>query len=205
MVAQPKPMTVAAFMALPDDGTRREFVRGEVRRMTPVGRRHGRIETALTSAIDHYLDDKARALGWQPEQGILARDQLVGFVLGGEVGLRFTTPDDPDQVRGADGAYVPPEQGARATWDDDGYFPEVPRLVIEVISPTDSDSDVSEKVQDYLAGGAQRVWRVDPKRRRIYIDDVEAPTRVVRWGESLTDDELLPGFVLPLNLIFPAP
>jgi hypothetical protein len=39
--------------------------------------------------------------------------------------------------------------------------------------------------------------------RASYIHDATAPTRVVRGAESLTDEKLLPGFALPLNLIFP--
>ena len=37
----------------------------------------------------------------------------------------------------------------------------------------------------------------------VHIHDAAAPTRIVRGTESLTDEALLPGFVLRLNLIFP--
>ena len=43
------------------------------------------------------------------------------------------------------------------------------------------------------------------KRRRVYIVDAAAPTRVVHWGESVTDNDLLPGFALLLNLLFTEP
>ena len=38
-----------------------------------------------------------------------------------------------------------------------------------------------------------------------HIHDADAPTRVVRWDSTLTDEELLPGLELPLRVIFPAP
>lgn len=205
MVAQPRPMSLAEFMALPDDGNRHEFVRGEVRVMPPPKGKHGRIEIALSSAIDRYLDDRARTLGWEPEHGLDARDQLVGFMAGGEFGMQFSLPDDPSQIRGADVVYVPAEQYARVEWDEREYFPAVPHLVIEVISPSAKAVHVDEKVQDYLAGGAHRVWCVYPQLRSVHIHDADAPTRVIRWDDSLTDDELLPGFALPLRYIFSAP
>ena len=205
MVVQSRHMSLAEFMALPDDGNLHEFVRGEVRVMPPPKGRHGRVETALLAAIDRYLDERARALGWDPEHGLDARDRLVGFVAGGEFGMQFSVPDDPNQVRGADGVYVPAEQYARVTWDEQTYFPEVAHLVIEVISPSETATDVGEKVQDYLAGGARRVWCVYPLLRAVHIHDADAPTRVVRWDGTLTDEELLPGLELPLRVIFPAP
>jgi len=203
MVVQTKHSSLDEFMALPDDGNRHEFVRGEVRTMPPLKGTHGLVEIALLSAIDRYLEDQARALGWEPVQGLGARNRSVGLVAGGEFGLRFTLPDDPTQVRGADGVFIPAEQLATVPWDRSEYFPGVPRLVIEVISPLESADDVAEKVQDYLAGGARRVWCAYPRRPVVHIYDVDGPLRVVGAGSSLTDEELLPGFSLPLTLIFP--
>lgn len=205
MVAQAGQMSLAEFMALPDDGNRHELVRGEARVMPPPKGVHGRIESAITEILGRYLDDRARALGWEPEHGLDARDRLVGFVAGGEFGVQFSLPDDPHQIRGADVAFIPADQYARVEWDEQEYFPEVPYLVIEVISPSEAAMDVDEKVQDYLAGGAHRVWCVYPLRRTAHIHDADAATRVVRWDESLTDEELLPGFALPLRYIFSRP
>ncbi len=207
MVALSKPIGVEEFMSLPDDGNRHELVRGEVRVMPPPKGKHGFIEAAISAAMDRYLDSRAQALDWTPEQGPDSRARLVGFVAVGEFGMQFSLPDDPVQIRGADGAYVAPEQYARvaASWTDETYFPEVPHLVVEVISPSETAADVEEKVQDYLDGGARRVWCIYPKRRRVHVHADDGLTRVVRWDEDLTDDALLPGFSLPLRHIFLAP
>ena len=209
MVAQPQPqqpprMTVEEFMALPDDGNRHELVRGELRTMPPPHGMHGRIEIEIMAELRAYLMRRAEAAGWTPDQGLAARDRLVGFVAAGEVGLQFTLPDDPNQIRGADGVYVPAEQVAAVGWDGRGYFPAVPHLVIEVIGDATRADDLAEKVQDYLTGGARRVWCLYQRTRTIHIHDASAPLRVVRGGGALTDDELLPGFSVPLALIFPA-
>jgi len=200
-----RPMTVAEFMALPNDGNRHELVRGELRIMPPPKGVHGLIEAAVVAAIDRYLDNKARGLGWNERQGIMARNKLAGFVAGGEFGMQFTLPDDPNQIRGADAAYVPADQFASVSWDRKEYFPAVPHLVIEVISSSERADDIIEKVQDYLTGGARRVWCLYPARRAVYIHDADGPMRVVRGADAvLTDDELLPGFSVPLNMVFVA-
>jgi Uma2 family endonuclease len=202
VVAEARSLTVEDFLALPDDGNRHEFVRGEVRSMPPPKGVHGKIEARLIVVLGQYLDERARSLGWAPEQGVEACERLVGFLAGGEFGMRFTLPDDPNQIRGADVAYIPAEQLAQVDWDQEAYFPAVPALVIEVVSPTDSADDVAEKVQDYLAGGARRVWCVYPRLRRIHIHAADGPTRVLRHGDTLVDGDILPGFSLPLAWIF---
>lgn len=83
-------------------------------------------------------------------------------------------------IRGADLVYIPPEQLAQVAWDEHEYIPAVPARVIEVIGASDRASAVAEKVQDYLAGGARRVWCVYPESRTIHIHDADAPTRMVR-------------------------
>jgi hypothetical protein len=110
VVAEARSLTVEDFLALPDDGNRHEFVRGEVRSMPPPKGVHGKIEARLIVVLGQYLDERARSLGWAPEQGVEACERLVGFLAGGEFGMRFTLPDDPNQIRGADVAYIPAEQ-----------------------------------------------------------------------------------------------
>jgi len=103
---------------------------------------------------------------------------------------------------GADCVYVPAEQWAQVNWDGQGYFPAVPWLVIEVISPSDSAADIAEKVQDYLAGGARSVWCVYPQKRTIHVYSEDAPPRFLLKTATLTDDDILPGFAAPLAWIF---
>ncbi len=195
-----QPTALEAFLALPDDGEQHEFVRGEVRRMPPAKGDHGLIESDLLAELNRYLDARAVDMGWTLAQGREARRRLVGFVAGGEFGMRFAVPDDPQQIRGADGVYVSADQYARVNWDrTTEYFPEVPTLVFEVISPSESADDVAEKVSDYLAGGARRIWCLHRKWRGVVIYDPDAPIRVLHQDDVLTDDEILPGFSLVIH------
>ncbi len=202
MVTKSRMVSVEEFMALPNDGNRHELVRGEIHSMPPPKWKHGAIEAGLMTKINGYIERRAMALGWSPDQGPEACWRLVGVVAVGEVGIQFVLPDDPHQIRGADGVYIPPDQYAQVSWDEDSYFPGVPHLVVEVISASETATDVAEKVEDYLRGGAKRVWCVYPRLRVIHIHALDAPSRILSWPETLTDD-ILPGFALPLNQLFP--
>ncbi len=150
-------MTFADLMAQPDDGYLHELVRGEIVRMPPPRTGHGYVEAALIEAIGRYLYDRALTLDWQEMQGRKARDKLVGRLMSGEAGVRFSLPDDPDQTRGLDVGYLSPEQVARLEdTPDDEYIREMPVLVAEVISSSETADYINEKVTDYLAAGAHR-------------------------------------------------
>lgn len=59
-----------------------------------------------------------------------------------------------------------------------------PLLCIEVLSPSDSLSDLQERVDDYVAMGVPYIWAVDPTRRRAYL--ASATGFVQPQGRELT-------------------
>lgn len=61
-----------------------------------------------------------------------------------------------------------------------------PDLAVEILSPGDRWSEVEEKVADYLAAGARRVWLVDPRAD----------------ADILEGEDVVPGFALPLAELF---
>ena len=59
-----------------------------------------------------------------------------------------------------------------------------PLLCIEVLSPSDSLSELQERVDDYVAMGVPHIWAMDPNRRRAYI--ASAAGFVQPQGRELT-------------------
>ncbi len=197
-------MTFDDLMARPDDGCLYELVRGEIIRMPPPKEDHGYIEAALVASIDRYLYGQALALGWEARMGRPARDLLVGRLISGEAGVRFSLPDDPDQTRGLDLGYVSVEQVTRLGPVRSGqYMTEMPVLVAEVISPSETAAYVNEKVSDYVAGGARLVWLLYPKTRTVAVHYPDGTARTVPAGGVLDGDTILPGFAERLINIFP--
>jgi hypothetical protein len=171
--------------------------------MPPPKGRYGQLEARLVEAIARYLYRRAGALGWDESQGSDARDRLIGSIYSGEAGIRFSLPDDPDQVRGIDVAYLSPEQVARHhTHGSDDYIPEVPVLVAEEISASETATYIDEKVRDYLAGGARLVWLLFPKTRTVQVFRPDAPMIVRAVGEQLDGTDVLPGFSATVAALF---
>jgi Uma2 family endonuclease len=196
-------MTFNDLMAQPDDDYLYELVRREILRMPPPKEDHGCVEAALVEAIGRYLDDRALALGWEKSQGRAARNRLVGRLLSGDVGVRFSLPDDPDQLRGLDVCYLSAEQVARlGAVPTAEYLVEMPALVVEVISPSETASYVNEKVNDLLRGGAQMVWLFYPKTRTVMVLRPDGSARMIPAGGLLDGNDVLPGFTVELASIF---
>lgn len=76
-----------------------------------------------------------------------------------------------------------------------------PELVIEIISPGQAFSDLSEKAVDYLNGGVKRVWLIDSQVKKITIFYPDCPPQIKQGVDSLAD-EILPDLNITPQQIF---
>jgi len=107
---------------------------------------------------------------------------------------------DPDTVRRTDVLYISNERYAQ--YGGSGYLKIAPELVVEVLSPDDSWSEVTEKVEAFLEAGVDRVWVVDPRLKQVSVFWSSTKIQHLHEGETLSDEELLPGFRLDVAEIF---
>jgi Uma2 family endonuclease len=113
-------------------------------------------------------------------------------------------PDDPNRVRRADAAFISLERFSVEQYETAGHIRVCPDLIVEVISPGNSASEVNRKVEEWLRAGAKLVWVVDPDARLAFAhrpDGVE----VRREADALMGDPVLPGLVIPLADLFRLP
>jgi Uma2 family endonuclease len=83
-----------------------------------------------------------------------------------------------------------------AAWD------VVPDLAIEVNSPTNTGNEIIAKVDEYFRAGVQRVWVVYPNARTVYHYESPNQVKILQVGDTLDGAPLLPGFHLPLAMLF---
>ena len=159
-----------------------ELVKGRIVPLTPTGAEHADVEFELGMRLRSYGKETKR-----------------GRALGGEVGIYIRR--NPDTVRAADIVFISSERDAQPRAK--GYLEVAPELVVEVLSPDDRWSKVTEKLADYFSVGVARVWVLIPKLRRIL--SYRSPTEVVQYdeGQILTDEDLLPGFSVAVTDLFP--
>ncbi|HKO58338.1 MAG TPA: Uma2 family endonuclease [Thermoanaerobaculia bacterium] len=176
MTVDTRLMTADELLRMPEDGYRYELVQGELRKMSPAGEEHG-----------HIVHEIGRRLGNH------VYERKLGRVYGPDVG--FLIARDPDTVREPDVSFVRADRVVPTP----KYFPGPPDLAIEVVSPNDTYSEVRAKKDEYLRAGVKAVVIVDPPTRTVTI---HRPTGVEEVQGTLTLEDIVPGWSLPLSDIF---
>jgi Uma2 family endonuclease len=177
----PTTMTAEDLWRMPDDGMKHELVRGELRTTTPPGYEHGWIGQRI-----------ARRLGTHADEGNL------GDVTG-EVG--FKLPTEPETVRAPDVAFVARER-IPASGRPRRFFEGAPDLAVEVVSPSDTSTEVHEKALDWLAAGARLVLVVHPRPRTVTA--YRSPTEIVilRDSDTLEAGDVVAGWSVAVAELF---
>jgi len=171
--------TAEEYAALPDTGAPRDLVRGKVVEMSWPGGRHGTIATRAMFTLTVWANEHG---------GRVLSD--TGFLL----------ERRPDTVRAPDVAYLPAEHAETA--DSRQHVPVAPRVVIEVNSPNDAAGVVIDKARWWLAHGVKQVWIADDTSRTVTVYHPDGAARVYGESDTLTADDVLPGFALPLSDLF---
>jgi Uma2 family endonuclease len=175
-------VTADELLLIPDDGFRRELVRGEVRVMTPAGRPHGRVASRILSRLERHVE--ARSLGES---------------YAAETGFRLTS--DPDTVLAPDASFVRRER-LEKMGETEGFIPGAPDLAVEVISPRDSFADVEDKVSKWIGAGCRMVVVVNPRSRLTWVYQPDSHAVSLTDGDVLDGGDVVPGWKLPLRELF---
>jgi Uma2 family endonuclease len=175
-------ITAEELLLLPDNGTRRELVRGEVREMAPAGDEHGEIAMTIGSELRQHV-----------------KTNRLGRVYAAETG--FIISRNPDTVRAPDAAFVRQEVIA-ATGRLRGFRSGAPDLAIEVISPGDSYTEVQEKVMEWLDAGCRMVVTIDPRRRILTVYRSRHDIEILTEEDTLSGGDVVEGWQLPLSELF---
>ncbi|MCC6315135.1 MAG: Uma2 family endonuclease [Thermomicrobiales bacterium] len=173
-------MTAEELYALPED-ERGELVRGEMRLVAPVNIDHVIVVGRLIGRLEPFC--RAHDLG----------------IIGPEGGFKLAR--DPDVVLAPDVAYIRadrvPPRGQRT-----GFQEIVPDLAVEVASPGDSASEMTERVRIYLEAGVRLVWVIDPVSETATVYAADRSARLLLPGDVLEGGDVLPDFALPLDDLF---
>jgi Uma2 family endonuclease len=184
-----KPMTAEELLKLPRGRFRYELIKGELKKMAPAGFEHGTIAMDVGTSLNTYV--KANGLG---------------KVCAAETGFKLSS--NPDTVRAADVAFVSRER-LEQTAPGKGYRLGAPDLACEVISPSDSYTEVQEKVVEWLNAGTRSagflsvmVLVVDPEKRAVAVYHSLTDVRFLGEQDVLEGGEVVPGWELSVAEIF---
>ena len=174
MTTATKPTTAVELLRMPapPDGSRLELIRGELVVMTPAGGRHGEITLAIGAIVRGY-----------------AKEHDLGRVVSNDTGV--FTRRDPDTVLVPDIAFW---RRTRLPEMPEGFVEVTPDLVVEVVSPTDTQAHLHQKVLEYLDHEVVLVWVVDPKTRTATVYKSRQDVSILGESDDIDGREVLPGF-----------
>lgn len=176
-------VTAADLLRMPRGVWRYELVRGELRRMSPAGHAHGRIAARFLLRL-----------------GLHVERQRLGAVYAAETGFVLQTA--PDTVRAPDVAFVTAARLRSTPLSPEGFFPGAPDLAVEVVSPSDSYSDVHAKVIEWLDGGCRVVVVADPKKQSAAVYRSLTSVVLLSGEQALVIEDLLPGWSVQVSDLF---
>lgn len=180
-------LTTADLLAFPDnDGVERWLIDG-VLREKPVSTRHRlhcKIMATLSCILRNWVDTLRVPRG---------------EVLCGPVGVILER--GPDTTIGIDVVYVSPEVAANVA-DETAFINGIPSLVVEILSPHDTQKEIDEKTDKYLAVGIPHIWIIDSHDRTVLVHRPGELPKLFTVRDELTAEPELPGFRTAVSRIF---
>lgn len=174
--------TYEDLRSLPEDGRRYEILDGFLIQEPSPSTRHETVVTHLVGLLWNALTPEER-------DGLFVSRAAVVF--------------DKENTLQPDVVYVRPHRRPAIIRDDALYG--APDLIIEVLSPSTRDRDLTAKRSIYARYGVREYWVVDPDRRAIMVftdprDGRYHSTREITSGSAASS--VVPRFVLRCMELF---
>ena len=116
----------------------------------------------------------------------------LGVVLGadGMIQLRF------DQVRIPDVAFFRAEQLINGNLPDEAISSLIPDLAVEILSTSNTKTEMDQKLREYFAAGVRLVWYADPRKRLVWVYEAVDRVTLLDQTGTLNGGAVLRGFTL---------
>jgi Uma2 family endonuclease len=113
----------------------------------------------------------------------------------------FTLPNGAQ--RSPDASWVKIKKWNQLTLKQQDSFPPIcPDFVIELRSPTDTLKNLQQKMSEYINNGASLGWLIDPQQQTVGIYRPQQEVKILNSPQSLSGENILPGFILDLASIW---
>jgi Uma2 family endonuclease len=182
-VAEKKVWTEAELQALPGDGYNHEVVNGELVMSPKNNFEHENICGRLYFALENFN-----------------RQHRLGAVLGSSAGCWMKNRN----CRAPDISFIPKDRltSLGFKFSTRKFFPGAPDLAIEVLSPSNTRTEIDERLRDFFASGTQLVWVINPQDESVEVCHSFTQRSLLGPGGELDGEHLLPGFRIPLADVF---
>ena len=178
------PVTLAEYAALPKQ-PRYELVKGVLVEQMVASEEHEHTGSLVVIRVgNHVLLNR------------LGRVYLSnrGYVTG---------PDSPATSRMPDVSFV---SNARLAQPDlaGKLYDGAPDLAVEILSDSNTPSEIAQKITEYLNAGGKAVWVIDIDVRTLTVHTAGAPPQTLTDADTVDGGDYLPGFICAVADLLPA-
>ena len=155
---------------------------GTIEFLAMTGGETGRRNTKLISRLDQWAEATSQGQVFDSSTG-------------------FTLPNGA--VRSPDASWVSQARWEALTPAQRQKFPPLcPDFVVELTSPSDSLTDLTAKLNEYIDAGCRLAWLIDPRAETARIFRADGSVSVVKsFAETLSGEDVLPSFSFALSLL----
>lgn len=189
------PMSLARIRTTPPPGTATE---SDFCQMERAGQ-------ALCELIDGVLLEKA--VGYTESMLAIQLAHILlqyvsanrcGIILGADGPFRLHV----GQIRMPDVAFVSKKRLGSVRPFETAVLDVIPNLAVEILSPSNTEREMTRKKNDYFSAGVELVWYIWPQTRTVEVFTAPDSLQTLSGNAILTGGDVLPGFELPLSQLF---
>ncbi len=162
----------------------------------------------LCELIDGVLVEKAMGFeeSWIAANllfllGQFLQQHPLGIVTGADGLIQLL----PDQVRIPDVAYFAWERLPDRRLPREAVPQIVPDLAVEVLSASNTSTEMRRKLREYFHADVRLVWYIDPASRTVAVYHNDNDSVELDEDQMLTGDGVLPGFEVSVQQLFTPP
>ena len=126
------------------------------------------------------------------------KQSKLGKVFDSSTGFKLSN----DAVRSPDVSWIPLlKWNALSAEQKRKYLPVDPDFVLELMSPTDSLSNVQNKMNEYMNCGVKLGWLINPDDKQVEIYRIGKDTEIVDNPQTLSGENVMPNLIVDLSEI----
>jgi Uma2 family endonuclease len=170
------PKTLAEFMLWePNDGYKYEWNDGELIKFTGMNKK----QVYIYDILNKLFTKK-------------------GYWKNGTLVAEYDTQLSGIQMRRPDVAYLTNEQIQLGRNGED----VIPEFVVEIISGTDNQYKIEEKLTEYFKAGIKLVWNIMPEQQLVYVYTSRKTVKICSDDDVCSAEPVLADFKISVNEIF---
>jgi Uma2 family endonuclease len=171
----------AALEALPEDGYIHEVVDGDLVMSPKNNFEHGDIcARLLTALMGHIVEHK------------------LGVVVDSSTGFWMRNRN----CRAPDISFIAKERLRGLKHPPREFFEGAPDLAVEVISPSNSSTEINDRLKDFFESGTRLAWVIHPVERFVEICTSSTTRQLVSERGILDGGDVVPGFSYEIAKLF---